>query len=77
MKAKHKITIENDLETNRIRVMIGAGPDRIVDGFMNREDAHKLDDILNSKLEYQEKIDAIRQLTTAADSYKEATYERI
>jgi len=71
------ISTERDLETERIRVCVGAGPDRLVDGWMNPLDANKLDDILNSKREYQEKIDAIKELveeaTDADDESKERT----
>jgi len=57
-----RITTERDHATDRIRVCVGAPDSRLVDGWMNRLDAQKLDDILNSKMEYQEKIDAIKEL---------------
>ncbi|HUW45944.1 MAG TPA: hypothetical protein VMW50_09145 [Dehalococcoidia bacterium] len=61
MKAQDKITVDTsrDHATDRMHVKIHGK----VDGWMNRQDGHKLDDILNNNaLNYEEKIKSIKEL---------------
>lgn len=69
------VTTENEPDTERMRVIIGSPMNRLVDGFIARSEGNKLDDILNSKKEYQEKIDAIKAIVDESETYEEAQYE--
>jgi hypothetical protein len=61
VKAQDKITVESarDHQSDRIHIKIHGK----VNGYMDRADGYKLDDILNANsLNYEEKIKAIKEL---------------
>lgn len=62
MKVKDTITIDHSPEKDQLHVKILGK----VDGYIPADHGRKLDDVLNSSLEYDEKIAAIKEMCDAS-----------